>query len=210
MKTLFSILIFATGTLLGAQEKGDCKVLVESLTGTYEGACKKGVANGQGKAVGTDTYEGNFKKGLPDGAGTYTWSNGDVFSGTFKKGLKDGDGKLTYSPDRFADSVLTGFWENDIYYGLYENPFKVLSKTGPVNRLVIRKLGNSPNDIRIRGEMEMLRERGVNSPYFNGSGFDNVQFPFTADMEASHANVPVTFKVIIYEPGLWEVVVNFD
>lgn len=193
-----------------AQDKGDCKVLLEPLAGQYEGDCKKGLASGNGKAVGTDIYEGAFKKGLPEGEGTYTWSNGDVFEGSFKKGLKEGDGKLTYNPERLADSVLTGFWKNDVYMGLYEQPYNVMSKTGPVNRVVVRKLGSSPNDILIRGEMNMLRERGVNSPYFNGDGFDNVQFPFTADMEASHANVPVSFKVIIYEPGRWEVVVNFD
>ncbi|MCK4748916.1 MAG: hypothetical protein KAT15_17810 [Bacteroidales bacterium] len=210
VKFLICIFLFTTCPMLFAQDKVDCKVLLESLDGMYEGDCKKGLANGKGKAVGTDTYEGTFKKGLPDGEGTYTWSNGDVFRGTFKKGLKEGDGKLTYNPERLADSVLTGFWKQDAYMGLYEYPYKVLSKTGPVNRVVVRKLGNSPHHILIRGEMEMLRERGVNSPYFNGGGFDNVQFPFTADMEASHANVPITFKVIIFEPGRWEVVVNFD
>lgn len=198
------------GALLYAQDKGDCKVLLEALSGSYEGECKKGLADGMGKAEGSDSYEGEFRKGLPEGKGSYTWSNGDVFVGTFKKGMKEGDGRLTYNPERLADSVLTGFWKKDVYLGLYENPYKVLSKSGPVNRVVIRKLGNAPNDILIRGEMQMLRERGVNSSYFTGSGFDKVQFPFTFDMEASHANVPVSFKVIIYEPGRWEVSVNFD
>lgn len=206
MKILFSLLLLSISILQFAQDKGDCEVLMEALSGSYEGECKKGLANGHGIAAGTDTYEGNFKKGLPEGEGTYTWSNGHVFTGTFKKGLKEGDGKLSYTPD----STLTGFWKNDQYMGLYENPYKVLSKTGPVNRLVVRKIANTPNDIIIRGEMEMLRERGVNSPYFTGSGFDNVQFPFTFDMEANYANLPVSFRVIIYEPGRWEVVVNFD
>ena len=206
MKILFSLLLLSISSPQFAQDKGDCEVLMEALSGSYEGECKKGLANGQGIAVGTDTYEGNFKKGLPEGEGTYTWSNGHVFTGTFKKGLKEGDGKLSYTPD----STLTGFWKNDKYMGLYENPYKVLAKTGPVSRLVVRKIANTPNDIIFRGDMEMLRERGVNSVYFTGNGFDNVQFPFTADMEANHANVPVTFRVIIYEPGRWEVVVNFD
>jgi hypothetical protein len=209
-KILISFLLLTTGTLLFAQNKDGCEVMLEPISGEYEGDCKKGLANGKGKATGLDSYEGDFKKGLPDGAGIYTWSNGDVFVGTFKKGMKEGDGKLTYHPDRFADSVLTGFWNKDVYYGLYENPYKVLSKTGPVNRVIVRKLGTSPKDILIRGEMDMLRERGVNSSYFNGGGFDNVQFPFTFDMEANYADVPVSFNVIIYEPGRWEVVVNFD
>ena len=37
---------------------------METLKGTYTGECKKGKANGRGKAVGTDTYEGFFKTGL--------------------------------------------------------------------------------------------------------------------------------------------------
>jgi hypothetical protein len=55
----------------------DCKVLLPALSGSYEGSCKKGVADGRGKASGTDAYEGEFRKGLPDGKGTCTWSNGD-------------------------------------------------------------------------------------------------------------------------------------
>jgi hypothetical protein len=207
---LFCILLLAPGEMVFSQAKSDCKVLLESLAGSYEGDCKKGLANGKGKAIGKDSYEGEFKKGFPEGKGVYTWSNGDVYSGSFKKGLKQGDGKLVYNPDKYSDSILTGFWKDDIYYGLFEDPYKVLSKSGPVNRVIVRRLGNAPHDIRISGEMSMLRERGVNSMYFTGNGFDNVQFPFTLDMEASYANVPVSFKVVIYEQGLWEVVVNFD
>ena len=211
MKTVLSVVMIVTGTLLYAQDKGDCEVRLESLKGKYEGDCKKGLADGMGKATGIDTYEGEFRKGLPDGKGTYTWSNGDVFEGTFKKGLKEGDGKLTYNRSRIGDdSIRTGFWKKDVYLGLYEHPYKVLGKTSPVNRIIVRKLGNTPHNIHIRGEMDMLREQGLNSPYFTGSGFDNVQFPFALNMEASHANVPFSFSVIIYEPGRWEVVVNFD
>jgi len=202
------IMIILSNHLLFAQQ--NCEVNIPELKGTYEGDCKKGRAHGFGKAVGTNTYEGEFKKGLPDGEGTYTWANGDVFTGTFKKGQKEGEGKLVFSPDTYIDSVLTGFWKDDDYVGLYEHPYKVLSKTSPVNRIVIRKLADAPNNISIAGEMDMLREKGLNSVYFTGSGFDNVQFPFTAEMEASHANVPFSFKFIIYQPGKWEVVVQFD
>jgi hypothetical protein len=210
MKQTITVMILALGMTASGQDKGECKVLMESIAGEYEGDCRKGLANGTGKAKGMDSYEGAFRKGYPHGLGTYTWSNGDVFEGNFKKGLKDGDGKLSYGPEQHADSVLTGFWKDDRYMGLYEHPYKVLSKSGPVNRVVVRKLGETPHHIYIRGDMAMLRERGLNSNYFNGEGFDNVPFPFTVDMEASYANVPVSFKVIIYEPGNWEVVVNFD
>lgn len=210
IRYVLSVLVLVAGLSLNGQDKDPCKVLMESIAGSYEGDCRKGLANGIGKAKGKDSYEGAFKKGLPHGLGSYTWSNGDVFTGNFKKGLKDGDGELRYGPAQYADSVLTGFWKEDQYMGLYEQPYKVLSKSGPVNRVVVRKLGDTPHHIEIRGEMSMLRERSVNSTYFNGGGFDNVPFPFTADMQADYANVPVSFKVIIYEPGHWEVVVNFD
>ena len=72
-----------------------CEVKLDEIKGTYEGGCKKGKAEGSGKAVGTDTYEGEFKKGLPHGEGTYTWANGNVFRGLFKKGKKEGKGKPT-------------------------------------------------------------------------------------------------------------------
>ena len=193
-----------------AQQGDECKVLLESISGQYDGDCKKGLASGNGKATGTDSYEGGFKKGLPEGDGKYTWTNGDVFEGKFTKGLKEGDGKITFNSDRFPDSVLTGVWKNDEYYGLYDKPYKVLSKTSPVNRIVVRKLGETPHDIMVMGEMDMLREKGLNSVYFTGDGFDKVQFPFTAEMEANHANVPFSFKFIIYEPGRWEVVLYFD
>ncbi len=193
-----------------AQKSSECKVLMKSISGQYEGDCRKGMADGMGKATGTDSYEGEFNKGLPDGEGKYTWSNGDVFIGTFRKGRKEGDGKLIYNQPKDGDSVLTGFWKNDEYFGLYESPFKVLSKTSPINRVLVRKLADSPNDILIIGEIEMLREKGLNSLYFNGSGFEKVKFPFTVDMEGSHANVPCSFKVIIYEPGRWEIKLNFD
>ncbi|MDZ7607199.1 MAG: hypothetical protein U5K79_16780 [Cyclobacteriaceae bacterium] len=53
-----------------------------------EGECKKGLANGQGNAKGTDEYEGQFKDGLPHGTGTYIWANGDVYTGAWKKARK--------------------------------------------------------------------------------------------------------------------------
>ena len=69
LKFLFSMLLIATASVLIAQDKSDCKVLAETLAESYEGDCKKGLADGKGKAIGTDSYEGGFKKGLPEGEG---------------------------------------------------------------------------------------------------------------------------------------------
>ncbi|HEY6503784.1 MAG TPA: hypothetical protein VIZ28_07420 [Chitinophagaceae bacterium] len=103
----------------------DCSVEKESLKGTYTGECKKGKANGKGKAVGKDIYEGDFKAGLPDGQGTYTWADSNVYRGKFVKGLRDGKGILVYKRTNAPDSTVEGFWKNDIYTGKYEKPYKI-------------------------------------------------------------------------------------
>ena len=118
------VLLYAAGVT--AQ---DCLVDIESLKGTYTGECKKGKANGKGKAAGIDRYEGDFKAGLPDGTGTYRWSNGNEFTGEFVKGLKQGKGKLTWKRDNNKDSVITGFWKKDVYAGLYEFSYTIISKS---------------------------------------------------------------------------------
>ncbi|MBS1620291.1 MAG: hypothetical protein JSS80_01530 [Bacteroidetes bacterium] len=110
----------------------DCKVAKESLQGTYTGDCKKGKANGKGKAVGTDTYEGEFKSGLPDGEGTYTWKDGSVYTGHFSKGMMDGKGNLVVKRPEHSDSIVDGYWKKDSYIGKNEYPYKVYSKTGGI------------------------------------------------------------------------------
>jgi len=52
MKRTILFALFLFPSLLFAQE---CKVLVENLSDSYEGECKKGLANGHGKAEGDDT-----------------------------------------------------------------------------------------------------------------------------------------------------------
>ena len=90
---------------------------MQSLKGTYSGECKKGKANGKGKAVGTDTYEGQFKAGYPEGEGTYVWSSGNRFTGRLAAGFKDGYGTMLYKRTNAADSVVEGYWKKDLYVG---------------------------------------------------------------------------------------------
>lgn len=125
---------FSIPTQLMAQ---DCKVLDANLTGTYTGECKNGKAEGKGKAVGLHTYEGEFKAGLPEGLGTYTDGLGNSFKGTFKKGKREGQGVANIKTEKGIDSVITGFWKKDNYIGLYEAPYKVISKTYMVNSVSI-------------------------------------------------------------------------
>ena len=109
--------------------QSNCKVDIEELAGKYEGDCKKGLAHGNGTAIGTDQYTGEFRKGLPHGSGVYTYSNGMVYDGEFKNGLKDGEGKMNLAPINNRDSVLVGFWSKDKYVGQYKDPYKIHYKS---------------------------------------------------------------------------------
>ena len=113
----------------------DCKVLDPNLLGVYTGDCKNGKAEGQGKSVGLHSYEGEFKAGLPDGEGIYTDEKESVFKGQFKKGKREGYGE--YIIKNGMDSVLTGYWKKNVYVGLYETPYKLISKTSMVNTINI-------------------------------------------------------------------------
>lgn len=107
----------------------DCSVEMQSLKGTYSGECKKGKANGKGKAVGVDTYEGQFKTGLPYGEGIYIWSSGNRYNGGFSEGQRNGFGTMLYKRTNATDSIVEGFWKNDLYVGKDENPYRVIFKS---------------------------------------------------------------------------------
>jgi hypothetical protein len=115
-----------------------CDVLMETLKGTYEGACKKGKAEGTGTATGEDSYSGEFKAGLPDGFGKYTWNNGDWYEGHWKKGVKEGRGIMKLAAPNTKDSVLTGFWKKDQYIGKYEQSYKVHYKTADLIQISVK------------------------------------------------------------------------
>lgn len=134
-------------TLIFAQE---CAVDHEYLKGTYSGDCKKGKANGKGKATGIDSYEGDFKSGLPDGQGTYTWQNGTVYTGKYSKGLREGKGMMTFKRvNGGADSVVEGFWKKDTYIGRYEKPWIVHSRTASVSKVEVEYTADKVNRVKI-------------------------------------------------------------
>ena len=125
----------------------NCTVEMQALKGTYTGECKKGKANGKGKASGTDTYEGEFKSGLPYGEGTYNWANGNQYIGHFVNGLKEGKGRFFYKRENAKDSILVGYWLNDKYNGLQETAYKLLYKSRLINDLEVEYKQDPDNRI---------------------------------------------------------------
>ena len=144
---LIPILIIALTASVAAQQS--CEVKLKTIQGTYTGACENGLANGQGKSVGTDEYEGTFKNGYPDGAGMYTWKDGHYFTGTFKKGNKEGAGKMYYEAASGNDSIISGFWKKDKYYGEYEEQYIVYSQTSHISRVNCTRISSKGADMSI-------------------------------------------------------------
>ena len=143
MKTIILFIFFLSVIITNpviAQTESSCKVLIPELNGQYQGDCKKGLANGTGKAVGTDTYEGEFKKGFPNGEGTYTWANGDVYEGEFQKGKPDGAGSLT----KKNGEVEKGYWKYGYFTGDNKSaPLYKVNRKQYVSNYSIQRVGDS-------------------------------------------------------------------
>ena len=133
LKRLLFLFIFLT-IFINAYSQ-ECRVLPESLKGTYVGDCENGKANGKGKAVGVDSYEGEFKNGYPEGKGSYIWKDGHYFIGQFKKGKKEGKGDIYYESVKGEDSVINGYWKKDEYIGEYEKPYEIRNTSSGISRV---------------------------------------------------------------------------
>ena len=151
------VLSFLSATTLMAQ---DCKVLDPNFSGVYTGECKNGKASGQGKSVGKYTYEGEFKAGLPEGKGQLTDDLGNVFNGNFKKGKKNGEGITNFKTAQGKDSIVNGFWKNDAYIGLYENPYTLVKKTFNVGAISVSYEDPTPPNSSIVLSLENISEGG--------------------------------------------------
>lgn len=215
--------IFVMALLWGGYAFGQgstCKVIPASISGSYSGGCKRGLAQGKGISKGTDTYEGQFNRGLPDGIGTYTWANGSVYEGEFKKGLKDGNGRLVT-----PDSTITGVWKDDVYAGKKVIPPYVINSTLSVARSTITKQIGSIPGIRLRlmmGGLDNSQVEDFSLAYDSGDefrmgpiyGIQNTIFPLRVYVRYRTWNqfhttqYNVFFDFTINEPGTWEVVLT--
>lgn len=221
LKLLIAALLISCNCLA---QQSDCRVLKEGIDKTYEGACKKKLANGDGQSSGElGTYVGSFKKGLPDGKGKLNYVNGAFYEGEWRKGLRNGEGKFVYS----SDSIQDGFWKNDFYVGKYEKPYKVLSQRGGA-RYTFNNTNPNGNSVRLifyRGG-ENNRADVSNLSFTNDSGIqmDNpdgflevkeAQFPFSGKLNATVTNrlgtstydIFVDYK--IFEKGSWTIRISY-
>ncbi|HEY1025773.1 MAG TPA: hypothetical protein VGE26_11455 [Sphingobacteriaceae bacterium] len=220
------------GTSVYAQEK--CQVLVNGISGSYEGDCKKGKADGQGEAKGTDMYKGEFRAGYPDGQGMYLWSNGDNYNGNWIKGKRDGQGTMTIKREGKTDSVITGFWKKDVYAGKYEKPYFVHHRSNHISRVEVKKGKDNANAITFdvsstsagipqfgRGSIsprkeitEILLSAGSytemihvsSTPKGSVKKLINVTFPFRAKVRFGSQEMDLE----ILEPGTWNTTVAIN
>jgi len=158
MKKIVLILVVFHLANISMAQTTSCKVLLKSISDTYDGACKNGLANGKGTAKGQDTYTGFFKDGLPNGKGTYVFKNGDTYKGLWKNGLKDGKGKFTFTLNG-QHQTLIGYWEEGNYVGKSnpEKPYKVTASSGIMDYKVVKVQSGHKNNtvtINIRSAMK--------------------------------------------------------
>ncbi len=237
MKKLL-ILSFLVATILTTKaQNADCKVSVDSLKGTYEGGCKNGKAEGQGKAAGTDSYDGEFRNGLPEGMGKYTWKNGNYYYGGWRKGLKEGKGQLHGFEDG-KEKLVTGFWKKDKYIGENEQPYKILSATTDIGRVDVRNMSKKGSSINVTvkdGSDKTVRDMmdgstlSASSSITIMSNFQVIRGSYTTKSNTRLANSDVTtfrdvtfpftatfnfgnsiLQIEIYEEGEWDIYVPIN
>ena len=216
-----SLLLLIETIPMQAQKK--CKVLKKEIADSYTGRCKKGFANGKGKAVGIDTYTGHFKKGLPDGKGTYIWKNGDQYTGHWKNGFRSGEGTMHLRLNG-SDTTLAGLWKEDRYMGPIPPKPKVLISIG-VDRYNFQKSKTNRNrvliDMYLNGlrnvEIEnliMTSSSGSDTRVGNSVGYEFVKFPVEIKVtylswnKLRTAKYYVEFQFVISEPGDWRVTID--
>jgi hypothetical protein len=205
-----------------AVAQNDCKVLLDSIAGKYEGGCKKGLADGMGTAKGIDTYAGEFKKGLPHGTGKYTWANGNTYNGGFKNGLKEGKGEMTILLANDKHKVQTGYWVKNEYIGEYETPFTVVSRSVGVLSVRMTKTENPENDgdalfieILHKGRTQQPPDFSLNESA--GSYLSRFTVGMTTKIIVARfpfgftiGYMDETVEIKINQPGTWSIKIDYN
>ena len=167
-------------SLLNAQSS--CKVLASGISGSYDGSCKKGLADGEGKAQGTDQYTGSFKKGLPDGKGKYTWKSGNTYEGQWSKGEMDGKGVFSYKRAGKPDSVVAGVWNNNVFQENSRQAFIVHFKSAHVSEVEIKRRESSNNNVSISLTNINAGSTYSTSPSADGPNWSQIPPPQLTDI----------------------------
>lgn len=217
MKQFFLLLFLMITINCAVAQNTDCKVLLDSLKGTYEGACNNGKANGHGKAVGIHSYDGDFKNGLPEGKGKYTWTNGDFYYGGWKKGLKDGKGQI-HRTSNGVETLITGYWKKGNYKGEFEDPYRIVEMSSAVTYKNIQHLGTKKHSVYFSmksGVMGVANTENyqVMNGFFQRTNnsemnltktieFTDVQFPFRIRFNGIDRG-PIDIE--FFESGEWRV-----
>ncbi|MDA0194451.1 MAG: hypothetical protein O2887_08220 [Bacteroidetes bacterium] len=215
LTVVLSIILFLPASLA----QTDCGVELASIQGKYEGDCKNGLANGNGKSVGTDTYEGEFKKGLPDGYGVYTWSDGNVYSGEFKKGLREGKGEMAMAVFVGADSLLVGYWDKDEYVGTHEKPYELHFQSSDVSGVTVKRSDNKEGNV-LYVTIGRLQSKDIVNPVITVSpsvGFYKMIVPGSRTANIHVVEFPFRFilshegdsaDIEIFDEGSYDITMN--
>jgi hypothetical protein len=202
----------------------DCTVLKQGIEVSYTGQCKKGLADGEGIAIGVDHYKGSFKKGLPDGKGTYTWLTGETYAGEWKKGLRDGNGQYSWKY-MGRDTAISGLWRDDKFIGEKDIAPYVIEYRNNIGRVSIVKIDDRPNISykfsRNGGVVDNISglflqgSSGNESQGVTFTGFERVSFPFSGKIEFEAPNsfnsvsMACEVRFTINQPGYWVVTVFY-
>ena len=221
MKQFSICLLLLIGFTPVFAQNADCKVLLDSLQGTYQGDCKNGKAHGTGTATGAISYQGEFKNGYPDGMGKYVWANGDYYYGGWRKGLKEGKGELHRTIDGMP-SLLKGYWKKDNYRGEYADPYSIKEMGSAVTYKSFQYLGTRNNSVYFSMKTgSMGAANTANYTVLNGFfqrtntnqmgttqtiEFQDVQFPFRVRFMGTDRGV---VDVEFYDKGEWRVEIAY-
>jgi hypothetical protein len=199
-----------------------CQVLMIEISGSYQGGCKNGLADGKGIATGEESYKGSFLKGLPDGRGVYNYKNGSVYSGQWKNGLKDGEGKYTHLIDG-KTMVLRGYWKEGNYAGAnMPGAEYTVTNRSSIEYYSIKKVSDDENLITISFERGMDKyipkdlETEISTGYINTLNqkilvhFNScpVYCSLHFTISTSAGRKECSFEFIILRPGEYEVFIS--